>query len=203
MHNVFQQLTGLGRVSQLKKLLQSPFTLRKALVESIEAEAENARAGKPARIAAKLNALIEPGIIEALYKASQAGVPIDLIVRGMCCLRPGVPGLSENIRVRSIVGRFLEHSRICHFHAGGKDVVLCGSADWMQRNFFARVEICFPITDPALRKRVLAEGITAYLEDNSQSWELLPDGSYRRLQPGEEAAVRAQEKLLGALASHV
>ncbi|MGH7897876.1 MAG: polyphosphate kinase 1 [Candidatus Binatia bacterium] len=203
VHNVFQQLTGLGRVSQLKKLLQSPFTLHKTLLELIEAEAENARQRKPARIAAKMNALIEPTIIDALYRASQAGVPVDLIVRGMCCLKPGVPGLSENIRVRSIVGRFLEHSRVYHFHAAGKDLVFCGSADWMQRNFFGRVEIGFPVEDPKLRARILEEGLAAYLDDNSQAWQLQPDGGYRRLESGETEAVRAQEKLLDAMATRV
>jgi len=201
VHNLFQQLTGLGRVSQLKKLLQSPFTLHKTLVESIEAEAAAARQGKPARIAAKMNALIEPTIIEALYRASQAGVPIDLVVRGMCCLQPGVAGLSENIRVRSIVGRFLEHSRIFYFLAGGEHRTYCGSADWMQRNFFGRVEACFPIEAAELRERVVEEGITTYLADNSQAWELEPDGSYRRVEPPNGEARRAQEVLLSRLSA--
>ena len=201
VHNIFQQLTGLGRVSQLKKLVQSPFTLHQTLIEAIETEAENARHGKPARIAAKMNALIEPTIIEALYGASRAGVPIDLIVRGMCSLKPGVPGLSETIRVRSIVGRFLEHSRVFYFLAGGKHRLLCGSADWMQRNFFGRVEVCFPIETLPLRERVVDEAITTYLDDNSQAWELQADGSYRRLEPGGEGVKRAQEMLLQRLAN--
>jgi polyphosphate kinase len=201
VHNLFQQLTGLGRVSQLKKLLQSPFTLHQTLVSAIDDEAENARQGKPARIAAKMNALIEPTIIEALYRASQAGVPIDLVVRGMCCLKPGVAGLSENIRVRSIVGRFLEHSRIFYFLAGGRHVTYCGSADWMQRNFFGRVEVCFPIEHPPLRERVVDEGIVTYLEDNSQAWCLEPKGSYRREEPAGEIK-RAQEVLLARLSHH-
>lgn len=203
VHNLFQQLTGLGRVSELKKLLQSPFSLHKALVDFIEAEAENARQGKPARIAAKMNALIEPTIIEALYRASQAGVPIDLIVRGMCCLKPGVAGLSENIRVRSIVGRFLEHCRIFYFLAGGTHRTYCGSADWMQRNFFGRVEACFPIEDPELRERVVQEGITTYLEDDSQAWELQADGTYRKAEPLGPEPKRAQEVLLARLATRV
>jgi polyphosphate kinase len=199
VHNIFQQLTGLGRVSQLKKLVQSPFTLHQTLIAAIEAEAENARHGKPSRIAAKMNALIEPTIIEALYRASQAGVPIELIVRGMCSLKPGVPGLSETIRVRSIVGRFLEHSRAFYFLAGGKHRLLCGSADWMQRNFFGRVEVCFPIERAALRERVVDEAITCYLDDNSQAWELQADGSYRRLEPDGTETRRAQEMLIRRL----
>jgi polyphosphate kinase len=184
----------------LKKLLQSPFTLHQALVEAIEAEAENARQGKPARISAKMNALIEPTIIEALYRASQAGVPIDLVVRGMCALKPGVPGLSENIRVRSIVGRFLEHSRIFYFLAGGAHRTYCASADWMQRNFFGRVEVCFPVEEPRLRERVVEEGIATYLEDDSQAWCLQPDGSYQRVEPAGAVMKRAQEVLLVRLA---
>jgi polyphosphate kinase len=199
VHNIFQQLTGLGRVSQLKKLVQSPFTLHQTLIAAIEAEAENARHGKPSRIAAKMNALIEPTIIEALYRASQAGVSIDLIVRGMCSLKPGVAGLSETIRVRSIVGRFLEHSRAFYFLAGGKHRLLCGSADWMQRNFFGRVEVCFPIERAPLRERVVDEAITCYLDDNSQAWELRADGGYRRLEPDGAETRRAQEMLLRRL----
>jgi len=196
VHNMFQELTGLGRATQLKKLLQSPFTLHQALLEAIEVETANARDGKPARIAAKMNALIEPTIIEALYRASQAGVPIDLVVRGMCALKPGVPGLSENIRVRSIVGRFLEHSRIFYFLAGGENRTYCASADWMQRNFFGRVEVCFPVEEAALRERVVDEGITTYLEDDSQAWCLQPDGSYQRVEPTGAVMKRAQEVLL-------
>jgi polyphosphate kinase len=200
VHNMFQELTGLGRATQLKKLLQSPFTLHQALVEAIEAETESARQGKPARIAAKMNALIEPTIIEALYRASQAGVPVDLVVRGMCALKPGVPGLSENIRVRSIVGRFLEHSRIFYFLAGGEHRTYCASADWMQRNFFGRVEVCFPVEEPKLRERVVDEGITTYLEDDSQAWCLQPDGGYQRVEPAGSVMKRAQEVLLVRLA---
>ncbi len=201
VHDVFQTLTGLGKVTALRKLLQAPFSLHKRLLELIDAETENARTGKPARIAAKMNALIEPRIIESLYRASQVGVKIDLLVRGMCALRPGVAGLSDNIRVRSIVGRFLEHSRVFHFHAGGLDLVYCSSADWMSRNFFGRVEVAFPIDDPKLKQRVLSEGIAAYLDDNSQAWELQADGSYRRLAAGEQKMLRAQEFLLGQMAS--
>ena len=200
VHNVFQQLTGLGKATGLKKLIQSPFSLHQALLERIDAEAEAARQGKPARIAAKMNALIDPAIIEALYRASNAGVSIDLVVRGMCCLRPGVPGLSENIRVRSIVGRFLEHSRVFHFHAGGAGLTYGASADWMPRNFFGRVEICFPIEDAELRERVVEEGLKTYLEDDSQAWLLQPDGTYLRATPAESPK-RAQDILLAKLAT--
>jgi len=196
VHNLFQELTGLGRATQLKKILQAPFTLHQELLTAIEVEAENARQGKPARIAAKMNALIEPTIIEALYRASQAGVPIDLVVRGMCALKPGVPGQSDSIRVRSIVGRFLEHSRIFYFLAGGEHRTFCGSADWMQRNFFGRVEVLFPVEAAALRERVVEEGITTYLEDDSQAWCLQSDGGYQRVEPQGAVMKRAQELLL-------
>jgi polyphosphate kinase len=200
VHNVFQQLTGLGKATGLKKLSQSPFGLQQMLLERIEAETKAARRKEPARIAAKMNALIDPVIIQALYNASRAGVAIDLVVRGMCCLRPGVPGLSENIRVRSIVGRFLEHSRVFYFLAGGSRLAYCASADWMPRNFFGRVEICFPIEDPELRERVVEEAITTYLADDSQAWELQPDGTYLRVPRQAASPVRAQEVLLGRLA---
>jgi len=201
VHNVFQQLTGLGKATGLKKLAQSPFGLHQMLLERIEGEAASARRGEPARIAAKMNALIDPAIIQALYSASRAGVAIDLVVRGMCCLRPGVPGLSENVRVRSIVGRFLEHSRIFYFLAGGTHLTYCASADWMPRNFFGRVEICFPIEDPELRERVVDEGIMTYLADDSQAWELEPDGAYHRVPQQGPSPRRAQEVLLGRLTS--
>lgn len=201
VHRLFQQMTGLGRVVGLTKLLQAPFALHDRLIELIEREAVEARAGRPARIIAKMNALSEPRVIEALYRASQAGVPIDLIVRGICCLRPGVPGLSETIRVRSIIGRFLEHSRVYHFHAGGAELVYCASADWMQRNFFKRVEVAFPVEDPAAKARVLEEGLATYLRDDVRAWEMLPDGRYRRMaRHAELPAHSAQDGLLAALA---
>jgi len=162
VHKLFQQLTGLGRITRLKKLLQSPFTLHKRMVELIEHEAEAARSGKPARVFARMNSLVEPKIIQAMYRASQAGVKIDLVVRGICCLRSGIPGVSENIRVRSIVGRFLEHSRIFCFHNDGDPLVYGSSADWMDRNFFRRVESCFPVEDPKLKKRIINESIELY-----------------------------------------
>ncbi len=177
---IFKQLTGLGQASQLKYLWQAPFTLHSNVIAAIRREAEIAAGGGRARILAKMNALLEPRTIEALYEASQAGVRIDLIVRGPCALRPGVPGLSENIRVRSIIGRFLEHHRIFLFHAGGEDRIYLSSADWMDRNFFRRIETAFPILDPKLKRRVIREGLRVYLTDNVQAWDLQADGTYRK-----------------------
>ena len=193
VHAVFLQLTSLGKVSKLKHLLQSPFTLSKGMHAKIEREAENAKKGKPASIIAKMNGLVEPEIIQSLYKASQAGVQIDLIVRGMCALRPGVKGLSENIRVRSIVGRFLEHQRVLYFHNGDEPEVFLSSADWMERNLFRRVEIAFPVLDKKLRERII-EQLQAYLTDTVQSWFLHSDGVYKRADKPEGKAV--QIKLL-------
>ena len=200
VHGLFQLMTGLGRVAPLRKLLQSPFSLHDRLLELIDAEAAEARAGRPARIVAKMNALTEPRLIEALYRASCAGVEVDLIVRGICCLRPGVPRLSERIRVRSIVGRFLEHSRIYYFLAGGQERVWCSSADWMQRSFFRRVEVAFPIEDPALRAQLLQDALWPYLEDDAQAWLMEADGSYVRRAPGPDGPRSAQELLLARLA---
>ena len=200
VHRVFLQLTALGRVARLKRILQSPFTLQKGLLERIEAEAEAARRGEAARIVAKMNSLSDPIVIRALYRASQAGVPIDLVVRGICCLRPGVPGVSENIRVRSIIGRFLEHSRVFHFHAGGDELVYCSSADWMERNLYRRVETCFPIEERELRERVMDEVLEVYLADNQQAWELAADGTYGRLDAGGSKPISAQRVLLQTLA---
>jgi polyphosphate kinase len=177
---VFKQLTGLGQATTLKHLWQAPFSLHRNVIAAINAEAEAARAGKKSRIMVKMNALLEAETIEALYAASQAGVPIDLIIRGACALKPGIAGLSENIRVRSLVGRFLEHHRIFMFHAGGEQKVYLSSADWMDRNFFRRIEVAFPVLDPRLKRRVIREGLRAYLADNSQSWDMLEDGRYRR-----------------------
>jgi polyphosphate kinase len=200
VHKLFLQLTSLGRVTKLKKLLQSPFTLQKELMAKIEREAEHARASKPARIMAKMNALVEPQIIQALYNASQAGVQIDLIVRGICCLRPGLPGVSDNIRVRSIVGRFLEHTRAFCFLNGGKEEVWLSSADWMERNFFRRVEVAFPILESALRARIVKEALETYLADNTQAWTLQPDGNYVRTTSGDTQPLSAQTTLLKELA---
>jgi polyphosphate kinase len=199
VHKLFLQLTGLGRASKLQKILQAPFTLHKGLMDLINREIENALAGKTARIMAKMNALTEPQIIEALYKASQSGVKIDLVVRGICCLRPGLPGVSENIHVRSIIGRFLEHARVFHFHNDGAPQLYCASADWMNRNFFRRVEACFPIEDEKLRDRVLRESLTYYLSDNTQAWVLQHDGSYKRVKPGNQKPRSAQAMLLQEL----
>jgi polyphosphate kinase len=180
VNEVFKQLTGLGRAQTLKHLWQAPFSLQQNLLDGIRSEAEAACAGKPARIIAKMNSLLEPEIIDTLYKASQAGVKIDLIVRGVCALRPGIKGLSENIRVRSVIGRLLEHHRIFYFHAGGEERVYLSSADWMERNFFRRIELAFPILDKKLKRRVITEGLQTYLADNEQSWNMDADGLYHR-----------------------
>lgn len=181
MDKVFSLLTGLGARRPLKALLQSPFTLHETMLALVRTEVANARAGKKARIMAKMNSLLEPVIINALYKASQAGVRIDLIVRGACALRPGVPGLSENIQVRSIIGQFLEHSRVFYFYNGGQETVYLSSADWMDRNFFRRVEVGFPILDKRLKRRVITESFLYALRDNQRAWKALPDGTYVRV----------------------
>jgi polyphosphate kinase len=203
VHRVFQQLTGLGKATKLKKLLQSPFTLHKSLLSLIEAEAEHARNGNDARIIIKVNSIVEPSIIQALYVASQAGVIIDLIVRGICCLRPGVPGVSENISVRSIIGRFLEHSRIFYFLNNGDEKLYCGSADWMERNFFRRVEVCFPIEDKDIRNEMIKCGLKVFLKDNTRAWVLQEDGSYICEQPGEAEPFSAQTTLLEKYAAEL
>ena len=193
---LFMEITGLGKPGRLNKLYQSPFTLHKMVIDRIKQETEHAKAGKPARITAKMNSLIEPSVIDALYQASAAGVQIDLIVRGMCTLRPGVKGLSENIRVRSIIGRQLEHSRVYCFHNNGADDTFISSADWMGRNFFRRIEVATPITTPELKERVIREGLEMALEDNTQAWLMQPDGSYVRTQPQDgEPAFGLQEGL--------
>jgi polyphosphate kinase len=196
VHQVFQQLSGLAPAISLTKLMQSPFTLHAGLLERIEREARHARAGKPAHIVAKMNALNETAVIRALYAASQAGVRIDLLVRGACTLRPGVPGVSDNIRVRSIVGRFLEHHRIYWFANDGDDELFCSSADWLERNLLRRVEVCFPILDPALRARVREEALDNYLADNANAWELQADGSYRRIPPADGAPPHSAQSFL-------
>jgi polyphosphate kinase len=201
VNEVFKQLTGLGRASKMKHLWQSPFTLHKRLIAAIRNEAKLAAEGKEARIIGKMNALHEPQVIEELYAASQAGVKIDLIVRGLCALKPGIEGLSDNIRVRSIVGRFLEHSRVFCFHNGGAEDVYLASADWMDRNFFRRIELCFPVLDPALKRRVLREGLHPYLDDNCNAWIMHPDGSYELQKPRRGRRRSAQEELLYTLAT--
>ena len=196
VNTLFMEITGLGKPGRLNKLYQSPFTLHKMVINRIRQETAHAKAGKPARITAKMNSLIEPSVIDALYQASAAGVQVDLIVRGMCTLRPGVKGLSENIRVRSIVGRQLEHSRIYCFHNNGADDTFISSADWMGRNFFRRIEVATPVTTPTLKKRVIHEGLTMALDDNTHAWLMQPDGSYIRATPTEgESEVDLQNDL--------
>src|SRR3954453_7960235 len=198
---VFQQLTGLGRAGRLKHVWQSPFTLHRRIIAAIKNEAKNAAEGKPARIIAKMNALMEEQIIEELCAASAAGVKIDLIVRGVCALRPGIGGVSDNIRIRSIVGRFLEHSRVFYFENAGAEDVYLASADWMDRNFFLRIELCFPVLDPALKRRVIREGLQPYLDDNCQAWVMNADGGYDLLKPRRGRRRSAQEELLFTLAT--
>lgn len=190
---VFNTLTGLAGYPGLKKLMVAPFDLKKRLISMIERERDNARAGKPARIIAKLNSLVDEEIIEKLYEASSAEVTVDLIVRGICCLRPKVPGLSDYIRVISIVGRFLEHSRIYYFENAGQPEVLLSSADWMPRNFLRRVEVAFPVESPPLRDHIVKEVLPRFLTDRVKARELQPEGSYRRLKPeGLEERSQAQ-----------
>ena len=196
---VFKQLTGLGKARTLKHLWQAPFTLQQNVVAAIRAEAETARAGGKTHIVAKMNSLLEPEVINALYEASQAGVTVDLIVRGVCALRPGVPGLSDNIRVRSIIGRFLEHHRIFYFFSGGKENVYLSSADWMERNFFRRIELAFPILDPKLKKRVITEGLKFYLADNQLSWDMNGQGVYQRRRSARAKPRNAQNDLMTLL----
>jgi polyphosphate kinase len=195
VHKIFLQLTSLGKGLELSKILYSPFTLHAAMVEKIGREMKHRAEGRESRIVAKMNQLTEPEIIRELYRASGAGVPIDLIVRGMCSLRPGIPGLSEHITVRSIVGRFLEHTRVFYFHNGGDPEIFCSSADWMPRNFFHRVETCFPVEREKLKKRILRE-LEWYLKDNRQAWLLGPDGYYRLRGSEGEEPFSAQESLL-------
>lgn len=199
VQKIFHQLTAPGRAGKLKKLLQSPFTLHPTILELIEREAEHARAGKPSHIIAKMNALTEVTVIKALYEASRAGVKIDLIVRGICALRPGIEGVSDNIRVRSIIGRFLEHARVFYFQNDSSAEIYLSSADWMGRNFFNRIETCFPIEDKRLRERVMKEGLDAYLADNTRAWILHSDGSYSRAKSSPSRPRDAQIGLLEQL----
>ena len=182
VHKVFQQLTGMGKALRVKKLFHAPFTLKRGLIELINQEAERAVAGDKAHIIIKVNSITEAYIIRALYKASQAGVKVELVVRGICCLKPGIPGLSDNITVRSVLGRFLEHTRVFYFYNGGEEKVYCASADLMTRNLDHRVETCFPIENPKLIVRVRKE-LSLYLSDNTSSYELTSEGVYERRQP--------------------
>ena len=200
VHHVFLQLTSLMQTPPLRRLYQAPFNLHQQILEHIDTEIRNVESGGAGHIIAKLNALVEPEVIRALYRASCGGVMVDLVVRGICCLRPGSPGVSDNIRVRSIVGRFLEHSRVYYFHANGDEHIFCSSADWMDRNFFRRVEVCFPVLSENLKARVISD-LDLCLSDNCQAWELGADGDYRlrRPSPGDEP-LSAQGRLLRQLA---
>lgn len=190
LHELFLQLTSPTRVATMQKILQSPFTLHDALLDKTRREIQLARQGRPARIIAKMNALIEPQIIQTLYHASMSGVKVDLIVRGICALRPGIRGISENITVRSVIGRFLEHSRVYYFHNDGNPELFCASADWMERNFFRRIEVGFPIG--RRHRDQIVEDLEIYLTDNTQAWELRADGTYERLSHGDAAMLNAQ-----------
>jgi polyphosphate kinase len=211
VNEVFTQLTGLGKATKLSQVWQSPFSMHTNVLKAIEHETKLAKNATPGttkvkvastgRIIAKMNSLVEPEVINALYRASQAGVKIDLIVRGVCTLKPGVKGLSDNIRVRSIVGRFLEHTRILFFGNGGDPVVMLSSADWMERNFFRRIELCFPVLDKKLKKRVVDEGLLPYLADNVEAWDMDGEGVYMKKKPrATKFRSAAQESLLASLA---
>jgi polyphosphate kinase len=200
-NEVFSQLTSLGKARALNHLWQSPFSLHSKVLSAIQNETSLAKSGKRSHIIAKMNALLEPETISALYEASNAGVKVDLIVRGVCALRPGVPGLSENIRVRSVIGRFLEHTRIFYFRNDLKHDVYLASADWMDRNFFRRIEVCFPLLDKKLKRRVIDEGLKIYLHDNCQAWEMDGEGHYRLRKARRAALMCAQIELLRQLAS--
>lgn len=201
VHKIFMQLTSLTAATNLVKILTAPFTIFDALIAKIDREIEHAKAGNEARIIAKLNALTGAQMIDKLYQASSAGVKIDLIVRGVCSLRPGVPGLSDNIHVRSIVGRFLEHSRVYYFRNNGKEEYYCSSADWMDRNFFRRNEACFPIRQKPLKQRLMKD-LRLFLADNCQAWVLRGDGTYEKLRPAAgEKPVSAQKAFLKMLSA--
>lgn len=199
VHQLFLQLTGIGQERPTDLVIPAPFRLHEYLQERVQEEIEHARAGRPAGIAAKMNSLTSPSMVRAFYAASRAGVQVDLIVRGACCLKPGLPGVSENVRVRSIVGRFLEHHRVYRFENGGEPITLAASADLMSRNLLRRVEACFPILDPDLAERVHRECLLVPLEDNTQTWELAPDGRYTRLSPEGAMPRESQRELLDQL----
>ena len=200
LHEIFLQLTSFTKIPRLENVLQAPFTLYKTILEFIDREIKRASSGRKAKIIAQMNSLIEPQLIQALYRASQAGVEIKLIVRGQCCLRPGVPGISDTIEVRSIIGRFLEHPRVFYFYNGGRSKLYCSSADWMDRNFFRRVETAWPIEDRMIRKRILAE-LDLYLNDNQNAWLLQADGNYVRYTQGQDKKhITAQSELLNRYA---
>jgi polyphosphate kinase len=194
---VFNLLTGFCQFEGTTKLMVAPFEFQSRTLELIKRETDYARAGKPARIIAKMNSLVDKPVIEALYEASQAGVKIDLVVRGICCLRPGVPEFSPTITVRSIVDRFLEHSRIYYFANDDTPEIYVGSGDWMYRNFKKRIEVAFPIEEPALQSRILDEILPTHLGDNVKAHQLRPDGTYEQLTSvGTDATVRSQLKFM-------
>lgn len=196
VHKIFQELTGMGRMAKLKKLFHAPFTLHDQLLHYIEQETQFALSGQPARIIIKVNALTEPQLISALYQASQAGVKIDLIIRSICCLRPQVEGLSENITVRSIVGRYLEHTRVYYFYHNGAEKLYCASADGMGRNLFSRVESCFPIENKKIKKQIIQDGLLSYLKDNTRAWELDANSQWTLTQPKENEEKFMTQKYL-------
>ena len=202
VQEIFHQLTAMGKPGTLQALLEAPFTLFEGIKSLIRRETQNAENGEPARIMAKMNSLIEPAIISELYSASRAGVQIDLVIRGLCALRPGIPGISENIRVRSIVGRFLEHTRVIYFENTGKYEVYLSSADWMPRNFFDRVEVCFPVRSKRLKERVIEEAFDNYLGDNIRAWQLNEDGTYTQIaRSKDESPHDSQANLLSKLSA--
>jgi polyphosphate kinase len=196
VHEIFRRLTGVGQAGALSCLLQAPFTLHSDMLTAIRREAQHARAGKRGYLAVKVNALLDSRIIDALYEASAAGVKMDLLVRGVCALRPGIAGLSSNIRVRSVVGRFLEHSRVFYFWNDGKRDVWLSSADWMERNFHRRVEIAFPILDRRLKLRVIREALTEHLADNTSAWTMDCDGRYTRRKAAGRGRRISQQRLM-------
>jgi len=200
VEEVFLHITSLAKANKLKRLWLAPFTMHRHLLDAIRRETRHARDGKPARIVAKMNALLEEAVVKALYAASQAGVRIELIVRGACALRPGVKGVSDNIRVRSIVGRFLEHHRVWLFHNDGAEDVYLSSADWMGRNLFRRIEVAFPVLDPELKARVINEGLKPYLADGQDAWELAADGTYAKPKAKGRGSSSAQLELLERMA---
>jgi polyphosphate kinase len=194
---MFNLLTGYSAPPSWKRFTVAPLGLAERIVELIERERVYGHSG---RIVAKMNALADPEVIRALYRASQSGVSIDLLVRGICCLRPGIPGMSENIRVLSVVDRYLEHARIFYFHAGGRREVYLSSADWMPRNFVRRVEVMFPVDDESLRDRLIDEILAISREDNVKARMLLPDGTYQRLRPKNGDPLRRSQQRLIELA---
>ena len=199
--SVFRQLASLGKIKMPRQLLLAPFNMHSRMMEHLAQVAEAARAGRPARVVIKINALTDAELIEGLLKAGQAGVKIDLIVRGACMLPPGLPGVSDNILVRSVVGRFLEHTRICYFRWGASEddeALYLSSADWMSRNMFRRIEVAWPVRDPKLRQRVIDEGLQPYLHDTLDAWQLGPDGRSARVSDKGQSAQQALMRLYSA-----